>query len=59
LRNTCAGKSPFFGLTNTLRVLPGEMDTLLIGMTADMDGAIQAGSTMVRVGTANFGLRFG
>ncbi len=35
------------------------MDTLSIGMTADMEAAIQSGSTMVRVGTAIFGERAG
>ena len=32
-------------------------DTLSLGMTADLDAAIQAGSTMVRVGTGIFGGR--
>ena len=32
-------------------------DTLSMGMTADLDAAIQAGSTMVRVGTGVFGAR--
>lgn len=34
-----------------------EMDTLSMGMTADLEAAIQSGSTMVRVGTALFGRR--
>ena len=33
------------------------MDTLSIGMSADIEAAIAAGSTMVRVGTAIFGQR--
>ncbi len=33
------------------------LDTLSMGMTADMEAAIAAGSTMVRVGTAIFGGR--
>ena len=33
------------------------MDTLSMGMTADLEAAIAAGSTMVRVGTAIFGGR--
>jgi pyridoxal phosphate enzyme (YggS family) len=33
------------------------LDTLSMGMTADMEAAIRAGSTMVRVGTAIFGGR--
>ena len=32
-------------------------DTLSMGMSADLEAAIQAGSTMVRVGTAIFGQR--
>jgi hypothetical protein len=32
-------------------------DTLSMGMTGDLDAAVQAGSTMVRVGTAIFGGR--
>ena len=32
-------------------------DTLSLGMTADLDAAIQAGSTLVRVGTGIFGGR--
>ena len=34
------------------------LDTLSMGMTADLEAAIAAGSTMVRVGTAIFGTRF-
>ncbi|MDB5958353.1 YggS family pyridoxal phosphate-dependent enzyme [Ramlibacter sp.] len=33
------------------------LDTLSLGMSADLEAAIQAGSTMVRVGTAIFGGR--
>ena len=33
------------------------VDTLSMGMTADLEAAIHAGSTMVRVGTAVFGGR--
>ena len=33
------------------------IDTLSMGMTADLEAAIHAGSTMVRVGTAIFGAR--
>jgi hypothetical protein len=35
----------------------GQFDTLSMGMSADMEAAIRAGSTMVRVGTAIFGSR--
>lgn len=34
-----------------------ELDTLSMGMSADLEAAIAAGSTMVRVGTALFGPR--
>jgi PLP dependent protein len=37
--------------------LPQPMDTLSIGMSADLEAAIHAGSTMVRVGSAIFGAR--
>jgi uncharacterized pyridoxal phosphate-containing UPF0001 family protein len=33
------------------------LDTLSMGMTADLEAAIHAGSTMVRIGTAIFGGR--
>jgi len=34
-----------------------EVDTLSLGMSADLEAAIAAGSTMVRIGTAIFGSR--
>lgn len=37
--------------------LPVSLDTLSMGMTGDLEAAVQAGSTMVRVGTAIFGGR--
>ena len=46
-----------FDKINSAGVLPVAMDTLSIGMTADLEAAIHAGSTMVRVGTAIFGER--
>ncbi|MFT4020244.1 MAG: YggS family pyridoxal phosphate-dependent enzyme [Acinetobacter sp.] len=36
---------------------PQDWDTLSMGMSGDLDAAITAGSTMVRVGTALFGAR--
>jgi uncharacterized pyridoxal phosphate-containing UPF0001 family protein len=33
------------------------LDTLSLGMSADLEAAVSAGSTMVRVGTAIFGGR--
>lgn len=43
----------------TLRQLPGLecLETVSLGMTADLDSAIAAGSTMVRVGSGIFGAR--
>jgi PLP dependent protein len=46
-----------FDSINASGVLPAAMDTLSIGMTADLEAAIHSGSTMVRVGTAIFGVR--
>jgi pyridoxal phosphate enzyme (YggS family) len=44
-------------LFDELRSAGVEIDTLSMGMTADIEAAIAAGSTMVRVGTAIFGGR--
>ena len=33
------------------------LDTLSMGMTGDLEAAVQSGSTMLRVGTAIFGKR--
>jgi pyridoxal phosphate enzyme (YggS family) len=46
-----------FDQINQAGVLSQPMDTLSMGMTADLEAAIHAGSTMVRVGTAIFGDR--
>jgi hypothetical protein len=46
-----------FDHINSSGVLPAPMDTLSLGMTADLEAAIHAGSTMVRVGAAIFGRR--
>lgn len=46
-----------FDEINAAGVLATPMDTLSMGMTADLEAAIHAGSTMVRVGTAIFGGR--
>ncbi len=46
-----------FDQINRAGMLPRPMDTLSMGMTADLEAAIHAGSTMVRVGTAIFGGR--
>ncbi|MCD1127235.1 YggS family pyridoxal phosphate-dependent enzyme [Jinshanibacter sp. LJY008] len=42
---------------NQLKTAYPQIDTLSMGMTDDMDNAICAGSTMVRIGTAIFGAR--
>lgn len=46
-----------FDEINASGVLRIPMDTLSLGMTADLEAAIHAGSTLVRVGTAIFGNR--
>ena len=46
-----------FDQINSSGKLAATMDTLSLGMTADLEAAIHAGSTMVRVGTAIFGIR--
>ncbi len=46
-----------FDSINAKGDLPASMDTLSMGMTADLEAAIHSGSTMVRVGTAIFGER--
>ncbi|WP_438984179.1 YggS family pyridoxal phosphate-dependent enzyme [Aequoribacter sp.] len=44
-------------LFNTLRHTIPELDTLSMGMSQDLEAAIAAGSTMVRIGTDIFGER--
>lgn len=44
-------------LFDELRASGLALDTLSMGMTSDIESAVQAGSTMVRVGTAIFGGR--
>jgi pyridoxal phosphate enzyme (YggS family) len=45
------------GLFDEIRAAGVAIDTLSMGMTADLEAAIAAGSTMLRVGTAIFGGR--
>jgi len=52
-----ASAKAIFDQINASGVLAAPMDTLSLGMTADLEAAIHAGSTMVRVGTAIFGGR--
>lgn len=44
-------------VNNKLAAQYANIDTLSMGMSGDMDAAIAAGSTMVRIGTAIFGAR--
>ncbi|WP_273857527.1 YggS family pyridoxal phosphate-dependent enzyme [Photobacterium sp. GSS17] len=41
----------------TLKTRHPQMDTLSMGMSGDLDAAVAAGSTIVRIGTAIFGAR--
>ena len=52
-----SGAKAIFDQVNSAGVLLEAMDTLSMGMTADLEAAIHCGSTMVRVGTAIFGAR--
>ena len=52
-----ASVKALFDQINDSGALAVPMDTLSLGMTADLEAAIHAGSTMVRVGTAIFGGR--
>jgi pyridoxal phosphate enzyme (YggS family) len=45
------------GLFASLRRVHPRCDTLSMGMSADLEAAVAAGSTMVRIGTAIFGER--
>jgi PLP dependent protein len=49
--------TPATVIFNELRALYPDVDTLSIGMSADLEPAIAAGSTMVRIGSAIFGSR--
>ncbi len=52
------GRAPAARAVRCLRNAQGlALDTLSMGMSADLEAAIHAGSTMVRVGTAIFGAR--
>ena len=54
-------KQPFRALAEAMNRLNDQlclnMDTLSMGMTGDLEAAIEEGSTMVRIGTALFGAR--
>ena len=53
--HSCA--KALFDQVNMAGLLAEPMDTLSLGMTADLEAAIDSGSTLVRVGTAIFGTR--
>ena len=55
----CAVFARARGVFDALNAEDLVLDTLSMGMSADMDAAIHEGSTMVRVGTAIFGGRVG
>ena len=46
-----------FDAVKTQHAHPEDWDTLSMGMSGDLNAAIAAGSTMVRIGTALFGAR--
>ena len=52
-----ADAKTLFEQVKLLHARPQDWDTLSMGMSGDLDAAIAAGSTMVRVGTALFGAR--
>jgi pyridoxal phosphate enzyme (YggS family) len=56
-----AQRVPFRALSDALNNLNKEhnlqLDTLSMGMTADLEAAISEGATLVRIGTALFGAR--
>ena len=55
--SACALFMPVRAVFNALNAQGLALDTLSMGMSADMEAAIQCGSTLVRVGSAIFGGR--
>lgn len=53
----CAVHAQARALFDALNAQGLELDTLSMGMTADLEAAVQSGSTLVRVGSAIFGPR--
>ena len=53
----CAVHAQARALFDALNAQGMALDTLSMGMTSDLEAAVQSGSTMVRVGTAIFGKR--
>lgn len=52
-----AQRAPHRALRELMATLPLPLDTLSMGMSADLEAAVQEGATMVRIGTAIFGER--
>lgn len=52
-----AAFAPVQALFTQLKAIYPEVDTLSMGMSGDMEAAIESGSTLVRIGTAIFGER--
>lgn len=50
-------RAVFDTISNAINAVNGSIDTLSMGMSADVEAAIASGSTMVRVGSAIFGSR--
>ncbi|WP_342619136.1 YggS family pyridoxal phosphate-dependent enzyme [Rhodoferax sp. GW822-FHT02A01] len=55
--SACAVHTRARALFDALNAEGLQLDTLSMGMTADLEAAVQSGSTLVRVGTAIFGKR--
>ncbi len=53
----CAAFEQLAELNQKLAAIYPQVDTLSMGMSGDMQAAIETGSTMVRIGTAIFGAR--
>jgi PLP dependent protein len=54
---SCAVLARARGLFEQIQAVFPQLDTLSMGMSADLRAAVKEGSTMVRVGTAIFGVR--
>jgi PLP dependent protein len=54
---SCAVLARARGLFEQIKIVFPQLDTLSMGMSADLRAAVKEGSTMVRVGTAIFGSR--
>lgn len=52
-----AQRAPHRALRELLESLPQPLDTLSMGMSADLEAAVLEGATLVRIGTAIFGER--